>query len=80
MQINCAMRSNFDILSLVENYLDKVSIEYQSFNNRIEIYQLDKQLMIIEIGDDIFSISYKKNKYNFETFDLFFIKLTELIN
>ncbi len=80
MQINCVMLNNHDVLNLIEDYLDKANIEYQSIDNRIEVYQLDRQLIIIEIDDGIFSILYKKNKYSFEEFNSFFSKLAELTN
>ena len=35
------MLNNHDIISLIENRLDSVSAEYQSVDNKIEIYGLD---------------------------------------
>ena len=57
------MINNHDIISLIENRLDSVSAEYQSVDNRIEIYRLDGDLIILEINQDIVSILYKENKY-----------------
>ena len=74
------MLNKHDIISLIENRLDSVSAEYQSVDNRIEIYRLDGDLIILEINQDIFSILYKENKYEFKESDQFFNKLEELIS
>ena len=74
------MLNNHDIISLVENRLDSVSAEYQSVDNKIEIYRLDGDLIILEINQNIFSILYKENKYDFKESDQFFNKLEELIS
>ena len=80
MRISFVMLNNHDIVSLIENRLDSVSAEYQSVDNKIEIYRLDGDLIILEINQNIFSILYKKNKYDFKESDQFFNKLDELIS
>ena len=80
MQISFVMLNNHDIISLIENRLDSVSAEYQSVDNKIEIYRLDGDLIILEISEIMFSISYKENKYNFKESGQFFNKLDELIS
>ena len=80
MQISFVMLNNHEIISLIENRLDSVSAEYQSVDNKIEIYRLDGDLITIEINQNIFSILYKTNKYDFEESDQFFNKLDELIS
>ena len=80
MQISFVMLNNHEIISLIENRLDSVSAEYQSVDNKIEIYRLDGDLIILEINQNIFSILYKTNKYDFEESDQFFNKLDELIS
>ena len=80
MRISFVMLNNHDIVSLIENRLDSVSAEYQSFDNKIEIYKLDGDLIILEINQNIFSILYKKDKYDFKESDQFFNKLDELIS
>ena len=74
------MLNNHDIISLIENRLDSVSAEYQSVDNKIEIYRLDGDLIILEINQNIFSILYNENKYDFKESDQFFNKLDELIS
>ena len=74
------MLNNHDIISLIENRLDSVSAEYQSVDNKIEIYRLDGDLIILEIKHNVFSILYKENKYDFKESDQFFNKLEELIS
>jgi len=74
------MLNNHDIISLIENRLDSVSAEYQSVDNKIEIYRLDGDLIILEINQNMFSILYKENKYDFKESDQFFNKLEELIS
>ena len=80
MRISFVMLNNHDIISLIENRLDSVGVEYQSVDNKIEIYRLDGDLIILEINQNIFSISYKENKYDFKESDQFFNKLDELIS
>ena len=80
MRISFVMLNNHDIISLIENRLDSVSAEYQSIDNKIEIYRLDGDLIILEINQSIFSILYKENKYDFKESDQFFNKLEELIS
>ena len=80
MRISFVMLNNHDIISLIENRLDSVSAEYQSVDNRIEIYRLDGDLIILEINQNIFSILHKENKYDFKESDQFFNKLEELIS
>ena len=80
MRISFVMLNKHDIISLIENRLDSVSAEYQSVDNRIEIYRLDGDLIILEINQDIVSILYKENKYEFKESDQFFSKLDELIS
>lgn len=80
MQISFVMLNNHDIISLIENRLDSVSAEYQSVDNKIEIYRLDGDLIILEINQNMFSILYKENKYDFKESDQFFNKLEELIS
>ena len=80
MRVSFVMLNNHDIISLIENRLDSVSAEYQSVDNKIEIYRLDGDLIILEINQNIFSILYKENKYDFKESDQFFNKLEELIS
>ena len=80
MRISFVMLNNHDIISLIENRLDSVSAEYQSIDNKIEIYRLDGDLIILEVNQNIFSILYKENKYDFKESDQFFNKLDELIS
>ena len=80
MRISFVMLNNHDIISLIENRLDSVGVEYQSVDNKIEIYRLDGDLIILEIDQNIFSILYKENKYDFKESYQFFNKLDELIS
>ena len=80
MRISFVMLNNHDIISLIENRLDSVSAEYQSVDNKIEIYRLDGDLITLEINQNMFSILYRENKYDFKKSDKFFNKLEELIS
>ena len=80
MRISFVMLNNHDIISLIENRLDSVNAEYQSVDNKIEIYRLDGDLIVLEINQNMFSILYKENKYDFKESDQFFNKLEELIS
>ena len=73
------MLNNHDLtISLVENHLEKVNVEYQSLHNRIEIIT-DRGLIVVKVDQNSFSISYNKNNYVFEKIDEFFNKLNELL-
>ena len=74
------MLNNHDIVSSIENYLDSLNAEYQSVDNKIEIYRLEGDLIILEIDQNIFSILYEEKKYDFKESDQFFNKLDELIS
>ena len=80
MRISFVMLNNHDIISLIENRLDSVSAEYQSVDNKIEIYRLDGDLITLEINQNMFSILYRENKYDFKELDQFLNKLEELIS
>ena len=80
MRISFVMLNNHDIISLIENRVDSLSAEYQSVDNKIEIYRLDGDLIILEINQNIFSILYKENKYDFKESNQFINKLEELIS
>ena len=80
MRVSFVMLNNHDIISLIENRLDSVSAEYQSVDNKIEIYRLDGDLITLEINQNMFSILYRENKYDFKESDQFFNKLEELIS
>ena len=53
MQISFVMLNNHDIISLIENRLDSVSAEYLSVDNKIEIYKLNGDLIVLEINQNI---------------------------
>ena len=80
MRVSFVMLNDHDIISLIENRLDSVSAEYQSVDNKIEIYRLDGDLITLEINQNMFSILYRENKYDFKESDQFFNKLEELIS
>ena len=80
MRISFVMLNNHDIISLIENRLDRASAEYQSVDNKIDIYRLDGDCIILEIYQNMFSILYKENKYDFKESGQFFNKLDELIS
>ena len=79
MQKNYVMLNDHDLISLIENHLEKINIEYQSLHNRVEIYHLDRGLIIAEINQNSFSILYNKNNHEFKKIDEFLKKLDELL-
>ena len=80
MRVSFVMLNDHDIISLIENRLDSVTAEYQSVDNKIEIYRLDGDLITLEINQNMFSILYRENKYDFKESGQFFNKLEELIS
>tara|TARA_B100001113_G_scaffold185251_1_gene151825 strand:+ start:227 stop:460 length:234 start_codon:yes stop_codon:yes gene_type:complete len=73
--------NNYDNhLTLIENYLDLNSHEYQSFDNQIEIYPINKNIIIINIEENEIIITSDKGQYKFlEISKSFFNKLDALL-
>ena len=73
--------NNYDNhLTLIENYLDLNSHEYQSFDNQIEIYPINKNIIIINIEENEIIITSDKGQYKFlEISKSFFNKLDVLL-
>ena len=76
---NCVMNNHHEIISIIEEYLDINNIEYQSFENNIEIYPLDKDLISINITEENIIISSKDKKYFYESSDNYFEQIKKLV-
>jgi hypothetical protein len=76
---NCVMNNHHEIISIVEQYLDINNIEYQSFENNIEIYPLDKDLISINITDENIIISCRDEKYFYNSTDNYFEQIKKLV-
>tara|TARA_Y100000768_G_C23973577_1_gene681833 strand:+ start:605 stop:838 length:234 start_codon:yes stop_codon:yes gene_type:complete len=74
------MNNYDDSLTLIENYLDSFNHEYQAHDNRIEIYSINKNVIIINIKKNQIMVSSDKGQYKFlETNREFFKKLDILL-
>lgn len=74
------MNNYDDSITLIENYLDSYNHEYQSHDNQIEIYSLNKNIIIISIKNNELIITSDKVQYKFlEISESFFKKLDSLL-
>ena len=74
------MNNYDDSITLIENYLDLHNHEYQSHDNQIEIYSLNKNIIFISIKNNEFIITSDKVQYKFlEISESFFKKLDSLL-
>ena len=75
------MNNIHDSISLIEQYLDINNAEYQVHGNNIEIYPLDKNVIIIKFNDNQIEIISQAKQHNFEKINNnFFSELQNLIS
>ncbi len=74
------MNNYDDYLTLIEDYLDSFNYEYQSHANQIEIYSINKNIVIINIRDNELVITSERGQDKFFKVDnSFFEKLGSLL-
>ena len=75
------MNDVHDSISLIEEYLDINNAEYQVHGNNIEIYPLDKNVIIIKFNDNQIEIISQAKEYSFDKINNnFFSQLQILIS
>lgn len=74
------MNNYDDYLTLIEDYLDSFNYEYQSHDNQIEIYSINKNIVIINIRYNELVITSERGQDKFFKVDnSFFEKLGSLL-
>tara|TARA_B100000886_G_C20162114_1_gene382489 strand:+ start:119 stop:349 length:231 start_codon:yes stop_codon:yes gene_type:complete len=73
------MNNYDDYFTLIENYLDSQNHEYQSHDNQIEIYSINKNIIIININNKKLVITSDQGQDSFSKIDDFFKKLDSLL-
>jgi RecB family endonuclease NucS len=75
------MNNVHDSISLIEQYLDINNAEYQVHNNNIEIYPLDKSVILIKLNKSEIEIISQAKEYSFDKINNnFFSQLQSLIS
>ena len=75
------MNNIHDSISLIEQYLDINNAEYQVHDNNIEIYPLDKSVILIKFNNSAIEIISQAKEYSFEKVNNnFFSQLQNLIS
>jgi hypothetical protein len=75
------MNNVHDSISLIEQYLDINNAEYQVHNNNIEIYPLDKSVILIRFNKSEIEIISQAKEYSFDKINNnFFSQLQSLIS
>jgi hypothetical protein len=78
---NYVMNNVHDSISLIEQYLDINNAEYQVYDNNIEIYPLDKSVILIKFNNSAIEIISQAKEYSFEKINNnFFSQLQNLIS
>lgn len=79
--LNYVMNNVHDSISLIEQYLDINNAEYQVHNNNIEIYPLDKSVILIRFNKSEIEIISQAKEYSFDKINNnFFSQLQSLIS
>ena len=79
--LNYVMNNIHDSISLIEQYLDINNAEYQVHDNNIEIYPLDKSVILIKFNNSAIEIISQAKEYSFEKVNNnFFSQLQNLIS
>ena len=79
--LNYVMNNVHDSISLIEQYLDINNAEYQVHNNNIEIYPLDKSVILIKLNKSEIEIISQAKEYSFDKINNnFFSQLQSLIS
>ena len=75
------INKNLNSISLLENFLDERNYEYQSYNDIIEIYDNESEVLIIEFKEIKILMYHQNKKHEYSTIDnKIFKKIENILN
>ena len=75
------INKNLNSISLLENFLDERNYEYQSYNDIIEIYDNESEVLIIEFKEIKILMHHKNEKHEYSAIDnKIFKKIENILN
>ena len=75
------INKNLNSISLLENFLDERNYEYQSYNDIIEIYDNESEVLIIEFKEVKILMHHQNEKHEYYAIDdRIFKKIDNILN
>ena len=75
------INKNLNSINLLENFLDERNYEYQSYNDIIEIYDNESEVLIIEFKEIKILMYHQNKKHEYSTIDnKIFKKIENILN
>ena len=75
------INKNLNSINLLENFLDERNYEYQSYNDIIEIYDDESEVLIIEFKEIKILMYHQNKKHEYSTIDnKIFKKIENILN
>ena len=75
------INKNLNSISLLENFLDERNYEYQSYNDVIEIYDNENEVLIIQFKEARIFMHHQNEKHEFYAIDnKIFKKIDNILN
>ena len=75
------INKNLNSISLLENFLDERNYEFQSYNDIIEIYDNESEVLIIEFKEIKILMYHKNEKHEYYAIDnKIFEKIDNILN
>ena len=75
------INKNLNSINLLENFLDERNYEYQSYNDIIEIYDNESEVLIIEFKEIKILMYHQNKKHEYSTIDnKIFKKIVNILN
>jgi len=81
LQASFVINKNLNSINLLENFLDERNYEYQSYNDIIEIYDNESEVLIIEFKEIKILMYHQNKKHEYSTIDnKIFKKIDNILN
>ena len=75
------INKNINSINLLENFLDERNYEYQSYNDIIEIYDNESEVLIIEFKEIKILMYHQNEKHEYSAIDnKIFKKIENILN
>ena len=75
------INKNINSINLLENFLDERNYEYQSYNDIVEIYDNQSEVIIIEFKEIKILMYYQNEKHEYSAIDnKIFKKIENILN